>query len=557
MIAICFMAVSAQAAPIDPDPMERYAVASPWTPVWATDGWTTIPGDATFSISATAGSTGQGIHCVNSDVSNNAFACWNASLDTAANPGQILEADFRLVAYYYPGYNSAAVWYILDDGQPTNSPPMGTGIVEFKVVNGVGQGTIWTGSVGVPVPVGSGISLGNYYHVQFQNDFTNALIRVRLGQVGGAYNNWSPWASMDHGSIQPNFVTAGFFGTADMDNFNLYSYTPAQMTPVNPDDFERYTETSNWNPSSTAEGWTVDTPGGGYYILSRPSPPGPAGHGKYLEMDAYNPNLPEVDASWYMSLSKTQYSLQQYSGVFSIQSYQAANNPYQGFYVQPMSSSGNKYPGVLEFTVQNGGRIMGTGGTWTTLPGGSPAIYPSFYTYEWQINYSTGQQRACFGPYGGAMNAWTPWVNINNPDQLGKVVFGCYSYFDLDDVAITQATPDPGSIAGQITLQGRTIDLDLTPVRVQVIQNGQVLLTETVSPGAYSIANLQPGLYDVAFKACAWLRTLITGVNVTSDGVAPCNPVLLGGDLDGDNEVTSTDLSSVLMNLDAQGAQGN
>ncbi len=277
MIVICLMAASAQAAPIDPDPMERYAVASPWTPVWATDGWTTVPGDATFSISATAGSSGQGIHCVNSDVSNNAFARWNVSLDTAANPGQILEADFRLVAYY-PSTSRAAVWYILEAGVPTQANTMGTGIVEFEILNGVGYGIIYTGGASVTIPVGSGISLHNYYHVQFQNDFANALIRVRFGQAGGAYNAWSAWASMDHGSIQPNFVTAGFFGTADMDNFNLYSYTPAQMTPVNPDNFERYTQTNNWNPSSTAEGWTVDTPGGGYYILSRPAD---AVHGQY------------------------------------------------------------------------------------------------------------------------------------------------------------------------------------------------------------------------------------------------------------------------------------
>ncbi len=219
MVAVC---LSAQAAPINPDPMERYAPASPWTPNWTVDGWQTVPGDATFSISPTAGSSGNGIDCVNSDSSNNAFARWNVSLDTTANHVQVLEADYRFVSYEQDT-NYAHAWYILEAGTPGQNATMGTGIVDLWIKNGIGHGDIYSGSADITIPGVSGMMLGNYYDMQFENDFANDQIRVRMGAVGGDYDDWSAWVSMDHGVFQPNFVTAGFFGTVDMDNFSLSS----------------------------------------------------------------------------------------------------------------------------------------------------------------------------------------------------------------------------------------------------------------------------------------------------------------------------------------------
>ncbi len=168
-----------------------------------------------------------------------------------------------------------------------------------------------------------------------------------------------------------------------------------------------------------------------------------------LEMDAYNHNIPQCAATWYCSANNVSSPYQTYSGVFSIQSYKASNNPYMGLYVQPSSSSG-KYPGVLQFTTTYGCRLQQGNGSWVTLPGGIPAIYPSFYQFEWQLDYQSGMQRArfgpyggwYFGPYGGTLNIWSAWVPMRNQDQLDRVVFGCYSYVDLDDVSLK------GSVSG-------------------------------------------------------------------------------------------------------------
>ena len=60
------------------------------------------------------------------------------------------------------------------------------------------------------------------------------------------------------------------------------------------------------------------------------------------------------------------------------------------------------------------------------------------------------------------------------------------------------------------------------------------------------------GSYDVAVSATKWLRKL-EPCTVAAGQETPLTVSLKNGDLDGDNQVTSTDLSVVLENLDAIG----
>ncbi|MHB9036996.1 MAG: hypothetical protein ACYC64_10025 [Armatimonadota bacterium] len=110
-----------------------------------------------------------------------------------------------------------------------------------------------------------------------------------------------------------------------------------------------------------------------------------------------------------------------------------------------------------------------------------------------------------------------------------------------------------GTMSGQIELANYTADLALAPVRIDLRQNGSTVRTETVmlaaNPGQYSLSGVSAGQYDVVFSACKWLRKVVS-VNVPETGVASVDVVLVNGDADGDNEVTTTDLSTVLSHID-------
>jgi sugar lactone lactonase YvrE len=124
------------------------------------------------------------------------------------------------------------------------------------------------------------------------------------------------------------------------------------------------------------------------------------------------------------------------------------------------------------------------------------------------------------------------------------------------DLTFTSAGPveQPGNIEGTIQLQDYSPVLPMkTSVRIDLIQSGSIVRTEHVvidSSGSYSITQINPpGTYDVAFKAASWLRKIVTGVVVPSGGTKTgVDASLISGDLDGDNALTSTDLSVVLSN---------
>jgi len=70
------------------------------------------------------------------------------------------------------------------------------------------------------------------------------------------------------------------------------------------------------------------------------------------------------------------------------------------------------------------------------------------------------------------------------------------------------------------------------------------------STGGFQIDNVTQDTYSIAIKSPAWLQKVISGVVV--DGDKDLGTIeLIGGDNDGDNQITSTDLSIVLTNMDA------
>ncbi len=113
-----------------------------------------------------------------------------------------------------------------------------------------------------------------------------------------------------------------------------------------------------------------------------------------------------------------------------------------------------------------------------------------------------------------------------------------------------------GDLNGNVQILDYIFASSPVAVRIELMQGGSVLRTENVildANGNYSIANVSPDTYDVAFKAMSTLRKVVTGVTVPFGGAGTANVTLINGDLGGDNQITNTDINVVLQHIDTLG----
>jgi hypothetical protein len=104
------------------------------------------------------------------------------------------------------------------------------------------------------------------------------------------------------------------------------------------------------------------------------------------------------------------------------------------------------------------------------------------------------------------------------------------------------------SISGQVTLEDFSGDVTRVPVEVELRKEGNVVQREMLSldaTGGYTLRDVAPGTYDLAFKASHWLRQVRT-VEVVSSDVVGVSVSLVNGDIDGDNEVTLFDFGALV-----------
>ncbi|MCS6829237.1 MAG: carboxypeptidase regulatory-like domain-containing protein [Armatimonadota bacterium] len=109
--------------------------------------------------------------------------------------------------------------------------------------------------------------------------------------------------------------------------------------------------------------------------------------------------------------------------------------------------------------------------------------------------------------------------------------------------------PATFNIRGNVQLGDFGGDVTQVPITVQLRQDGAPVRTETLytdSSGNYTLANVSPGTYDVAFKASHWLRVVVSGVVIHDADVTGVNVALTNGDIDGDNEVTLFDFGALV-----------
>ncbi len=108
------------------------------------------------------------------------------------------------------------------------------------------------------------------------------------------------------------------------------------------------------------------------------------------------------------------------------------------------------------------------------------------------------------------------------------------------------------SVSGKVILGDYGGSPSAVPVEAIVRLAGSTdpLRTETLTlddEGNFTIAGLDPGTYDVAFKASHWLRTVLRGISIVESDVVIMIPIVLtNGDIDGDNEVTLFDFGQLV-----------
>ncbi|MFA5865320.1 MAG: S8 family serine peptidase [Phycisphaerae bacterium] len=111
------------------------------------------------------------------------------------------------------------------------------------------------------------------------------------------------------------------------------------------------------------------------------------------------------------------------------------------------------------------------------------------------------------------------------------------------------------TVTGVITLGDYIADVTAMPATIEFRDPGTLVSrdnqTTTLDSGStYSVTTgLPPGLYDLSVKKSPWLRQTKTNVDLLA-GSNTVNFTLINGDCDGNDEVTSTDLSVVLAAMD-------
>ncbi len=125
------------------------------------------------------------------------------------------------------------------------------------------------------------------------------------------------------------------------------------------------------------------------------------------------------------------------------------------------------------------------------------------------------------------------------------------SRFDSDIVyvgVLHDILPPGFSVSGTVTLGDFGGDVTQVPVDVELRQDGSVVRAETVTldaQGNYTIIDVEPGDYQIAFKASHWLRVVVP-LTVGNADVSGVDVTLTNGDIDGDNEITLFDFGQLV-----------
>ncbi len=128
----------------------------------------------------------------------------------------------------------------------------------------------------------------------------------------------------------------------------------------------------------------------------------------------------------------------------------------------------------------------------------------------------------------------------------------------LDDISVTAGPNTMGSIDLTANLLDYSGDLSLMRMAIEVRDSGDNIeqafeVTPTSTTVNQMVSGLPAGTYSVRVQAPKWLSKAVSGIVVTPGNTTPVALDLLNGDYDGDNGVTTTDVSVGLASKDEVG----
>ena len=161
-----------------------------------------------------------------------------------------------------------------------------------------------------------------------------------------------------------------------------------------------------------------------------------------------------------------------------------------------------------------------------------------------RVDNASGQGNVILGGGSGYVPLQGPMSDTpNQPYQFTR--------FDADIVyvgVLHPILPSGFAVSGNVTLSEFGGDVTQVPVDMELRLGGTVVRSESIrldSAGGYTIGDVEPGEYQIAFKASHWLRVVVP-VTVSNDDVTGVDVVLVNGDIDGDNEVTLFDFGALV-----------
>jgi len=111
--------------------------------------------------------------------------------------------------------------------------------------------------------------------------------------------------------------------------------------------------------------------------------------------------------------------------------------------------------------------------------------------------------------------------------------------------------PPTSSISGTVSLQqvaagnlAQPITFTLTPTGTTTGAATTQTVTLAAADGSFSLTNVTPGTYTLSVKGSKWLRKNVA-VSTAGSSVTGLNVALLGGDFNGDNQVSLSDFTGL------------
>lgn len=182
-----------------------------------------------------------------------------------------------------------------------------------------------------------------------------------------------------------------------------------------------------------------------------------------------------------------------------------------------------------------------------TVPG--PILNDNYMVFGTD-NYLSGSGGDVIG-YDIASRKMFP-IAIGNTSEWGATISGnrvCYGNntgtTDTIYGAVLTGDSPSGRIAGTITLKDFAGDVSLAPVRIELIQDSQVITSQYVQAGNYTLSLVPPGTYSVRFSACGWIRKVLSPVTITASNTTQVNVSLFNGDTDGSGTTDLNDISII------------